>query len=156
MNTMNPLRTIHSLTQMLLALAATSVQAATPPSEVTPTDMRGMWFPKTEAGAAKCANYLGKLPVEPDDEALVVHERQLIQWASAGQNTVYFVTDVSPRRAHTWRVQALVDVPPYEAPKVLQTYVFELRQDELHWSWRRAEDPSGDKVDTAVFARCGY
>lgn len=140
----------------LLAVSATLAQAATPATGITPVDMRGMWFPKSEAGAAKCANYLSKLPVEPDPEALVVSERQMILWAAAGQNTMHFVTDVAPRRANTWRMQALVDVPPYELPKVLQTYVFELRQDELHWSSRRVEDPSGDQVDTAVFARCGY
>lgn len=140
-----------------LALAA-SAHAATPPavSGLTPVDMRGLWFQKDEAGAAKCAAYLGRKPVEPDAGALVVSERQLQQWADNTQTTMYFVTDVQPRRANTWRLQALVDVPPYEKPKVLETYVFELRQDELLWSRRSSEDAQPEQVLTRVFARCGY
>lgn len=144
------------LTIAVLGLTAVAAQAATPVTGLTPVDMRGLWFPKTEAGAAKCAAYLGKKPVEPDPGALVINEKQLLQWAENTQNTMYFVTDVQPRRANTWRLQALVDVPPYEAPKVLETYVFELRQDELLWSKRRSEDALTEQVDTAVFARCGY
>jgi hypothetical protein len=149
---------LQSLSILLLGLGAALAQAATPapPSGLTPVDMRGLWFEKSEAGAAKCAAYLGKKPVEPDPGALVIHERQLLRWADNSQNTMYFVTDVQPRRANTWRLQALVDAPPYEAPKVLETYVFELRQDELLWSKRRAEDAMTEQVDTAVFARCGY
>jgi hypothetical protein len=147
---------LKSLTVAVLGLCAVAAQAATPVTGLTPVDMRGLWFPKTDAGAAKCAAYLGKKPVEPDPGALVINEKQLLQWAENTQNTMYFVTDVQPRRANTWRLQALVDVPPYEAPKVLETYVFELRQDELLWSKRRNEDALTEQVDTAVFARCGY
>lgn len=146
----------QSLAMALLALCAAVAQAATPAPGLTPVDMRGLWFPKTDAGAAKCAAYLGKKPVEPDPGALVINEKQLLQWAENTQNTMYFVTDVQARRANTWRLQALVDAPPYEAPKVLETYVFELRQDELLWSKRRNEDALTEQVDTAVFARCGY
>ena len=145
-----------SLTIAVLGLCALAAQAATPAAGLTPVDMRGLWFPKTEAGAAKCASYLGRKPFEPDPGALVINEQQLLQWADNTQNTMYFVTDVQARRANTWRMQALVDVPPYEKPKVLETYVFELRQDELLWSRRRGEDALTEQVDTAVFARCGY
>lgn len=145
-----------SLMIAVLGLCALAAQAATPAAGLTPVDMRGLWFPKTEAGAAKCASYLGRKPVEPDPGALVINEQQLLQWADNTQNTMYFVTDVQARRANTWRMQALVDVPPYEKPKVLETYVFELRQDELLWSRRRGEDALTEQVDTAVFARCGY
>ena len=80
----------------------------------------------------------------------------MILWAAAGQNTMHFVTDVAPRRANTWRMQALVDTPPYDRPKVLETYVLELRQDELLWSRRRHDDAVPEVVDTTSFARCGY
>lgn len=148
--------TRHSmLLSALLALAA-SAHAATPATGMTPVDMRGLWFQKDEAGSAKCAAYLGRKPVEPDDGALVINERQLQLWAANTQTTMYFVTDVQPRRANTWRMQALVDVPPYEKPKVLETYVFELRTDELLWSRRSSEDAQPEQVVTTVFARCGY
>lgn len=144
------------LTVALAGLWTAAVQAATPAPGLTPVDMRGLWFPKNEAGAAQCAAYLGRKPVEPDAGALLINETQFQQWATDAQTTVYFVTDVQPRRAHTWRLQALVDVPPYEQPKVLETYVMELRQDELLWSRRRNDDVQVESVDTAVFARCGY
>mgnify|MGYP001765238098 CR=1 FL=1 len=137
-------------------LCAVAAQAATPTPGVTPVDMRGLWFVKNEEGAAKCAAYLGRKPVEPDPGALVIDERQLQQWAENTQTTMYFVTDVLPRRMNTWRMQALVDVPPYEKPKTLETFVFELRQDELLWSRRRGNDALEEAVDTTVFARCGY
>lgn len=147
----------HTLAAAVLAgLCATLAHAAAPAARLTPVDMRGLWFPKGEDGTAKCAAYLGRKPVEPDPGALVVSEAQIQQWAENTQTTVYFVTDVQARRAHTWRVQALVDVPPYEKPKVLETYVMELRQDELLWSRRRGEDAMAEQVDTAVYARCGY
>jgi hypothetical protein len=147
---------LKDLTIAVLGLCALAALAATPATGLTPVDMRGLWFPKTDAGAAKCAAYLGRKPFEPDPGALVINEQQLLQWADNTQNTMYFVTDVQARRANTWRMQALVDVPPYEKPKVLETYVFELRQDELLWSRRRGEDARTEEVDTAVFARCGY
>lgn len=137
-------------------LCAAAVHAATPTPGITPVDMRGLWFLKNEEGAAKCAAYLGRKPVEPDPGALVIDERQLQQWAENTQTTMYFVTDVQPRRVNTWRMQALVDVPPYEKAKTLETYVFELRQDELLWSRRRGEELPSEQVDTVVFARCGY
>jgi hypothetical protein len=145
-----------SLTMAWLGLCVVAAQAATPAPGLTPVDMRGLWFPKSEAGASKCAAYLGRKPVEPDPGALVINERQMLQWMESTQNTMYFVTDVQSRRANTWRLQALVDVAPYETPKVLETYVFELRQDELLWSRRRGEEALNEEVDTAVFARCGY
>lgn len=151
------MKQLKTLMLSVLGLCVTLAQAATPAPGLTPVDMRGLWFPKTEAGTSKCAAYLGKKPVEPDPGALVINERQMLQWAENTQNTMYFVTDVQSRRANTWRLQALVDVPPYEKPKVLETYVFELRQDELLWSKRRNEDAAlTEQVDTAVFARCGY
>ena len=137
-------------------LASPLVQAATPIPGLTPVDMRGLWFPKSEAGATQCASYLGRHPVEPEQGALVIHERQMVQWLQPGQSTTIFVTDVQPRRRNTWRIQGLVDAPPYEVPKVLETYVLELRQDELHWSSRREDARLSDKVDTSVFSRCGY
>ena len=139
-----------------VALCAMAAQAATPTPGITPVDMRGLWFLKNEEGAAKCAAYLGRKPVEPDPGALVIDERQLQQWADNTQTTMYFVTDVQPRRVNTWRMQALVDMPPYDKPKTLETYVFELRQDELLWSRRRGSDALDEPVDTTVFARCGY
>lgn len=139
-----------------VALCAMAAQAATPTPGITPVDMRGLWFLKNEEGAAKCAAYLGRKPVEPDPGALVIDERQLQQWAENTQTTMYFVTDVQPRRVNTWRMQALVDMPPYDKPKTLETYVFELRQDELLWSRRRGADALDEPVDTTVFARCGY
>jgi hypothetical protein len=63
---------------------------------------------------------------------------------------------VQPRRVNTWRMQALLDAPPYDKAKTLETYVFELRQDELLWSRRRGADTLDEAVDTTVFARCGY
>lgn len=142
----------------LLGLCAATVQAAAPApaTGLTPVDMRGLWFLKNEQGNAKCAAYLGRKPVEPDPGALVISERQLQLWAENTQTTMFFVTDIQARRANTWRLQALVDVPPYEKPKVLETYVFELRQDELLWSKRRNDDQLPEQVDTEVFARCGY
>ena len=141
---------------LLAVLAGTLAQAASPTSAVTPVDMRGLWFLQGEEGAAKCASYLGRRPVEPEAGALVINEKQLQQWAQHSETTMYFVTDVQPRRASTWRLQALVDVPPYEKPKVLETYVFELRQNELLWSRRVENDAQGEQVDTRVFTRCGY
>lgn len=140
----------------LLSLTSVMVQAATPTPGLTPVDMRGLWFPKSDAGTAKCASYLGRHPVEPDVGALVINERQMVQWVQPGQSATIFVTDVQPRRRNTWRIQGLLDAPPYEAPKVLETYVFEVRQDDLHWSSRREGDLLNEKVNTAVFVRCGY
>ena len=140
----------------LLSFTSVMVQAATPIPGLTPVDMRGLWFPKSDVGAAKCANYLGRHPVEPDVGALVINERQMVQWVQPGQSATIFVTDVQPRRRNTWRIQGLLDAPPYEAPKILETYVFEVRQDDLHWSSRREGDLLSEKVNTAVFVRCGY
>jgi hypothetical protein len=140
----------------LLCLTSAVAQAATPIPGLTPVDMRGLWFPKSDAGTAKCASYLGRHPVEPDVGALVINERQMVQWVQPGQSATIFITDVQPRRRNTWRIQGLLDLPPYEAPKVLETYVFEVRQDDLHWSSRREGDLQNEKVNTAVFVRCGY
>lgn len=139
-----------------LCFASSLIQAAAPIPGLTPTDMRGLWFPKSDAGTAKCASYLGRHPVEPDVGALVINERQMVHWVQPGQSATIFVTDVQPRRRNTWRIQGLLDAPPYEAPKVLETYVFEVRQDDLHWSSRREGDLQNEKVNTAVFVRCGY
>lgn len=135
---------------------ASVVQAAQPIAGLAPIEMRGLWYPKSEASEAKCANYLSRDPVEPGDGALVVSERQMVQWNGHGPTTVSFLTDVRPRRSNTWRVQALVDRPPYEAPKVLETYVIELRKNKLLWSTRRVNGKLDEVVDTAVFLRCGY
>jgi hypothetical protein len=94
--------------------------------------------------------------VEPDVGALVINERQMVRWVQPGQSATIFVTDVQPRRRNTWRIQGLLDAPPYEAPKVLETYVFEVRQDDLHWSSRREGARLSERVETSVFARCGY
>ena len=150
------MKRILILVTTLLGLCTTAIHAATPIQGITPVDMRGLWFLKNEEGAAKCAAYLGRQPVEPDPGALVINERQLQLWAENTQTTVYFVTDVQPRRANTWRMQALIDVPPYEKPKALETYVFELRQDELLWSMRRNGDALSEQVETTEFSRCGY
>ena len=135
---------------------ASVAQAAQPIAGLAPIEMRGLWYPKSEASEAKCANYLSRDPVEPGDGALVVSERQMVQWNGHGPTTVSFLTDVRPRRSNTWRVQALVDRPPYEAPKVLETYVIEVRKNKLLWSTRRVNEKLDEVVDTAVFLRCGY
>lgn len=145
-----------ALSAASLCVASMLVYAATPIPGLTPVDMRGLWFPRSKAGSVKCANYLGRQPVEPDVGALVINERQMVRWVQPGQSATIFVTDVQPRRRNTWRIQGLLDAPPYEAPKVLETYVFELRQDDLHWSSRREGAQLNEKVDTAVFVRCGY
>lgn len=150
-------RIIPATTALLAALLSVPAQAAAPvPSGATPVDMRGLWFQKGEAGSGKCAAFLGRKPFEPDVGALVISERQFQQWSDSSQTTVYFVTDVQPRRANTWRMQALVDTPPYDRPKVLETYVLELRQDELLWSRRSDDDAVPERVDTVPFVRCGY
>lgn len=146
---------IFSLT-CWVAMASAGAQAATPVVDVTPVDMRGLWFLQGDEGASKCASYLGRRPVEPDPGALVINEKQLQQWAAPSETTMYFVTDVQPRRPNTWRLQALLDVPPYDKPKVLETYVFELRDNELLWSRRLASEAKEEQVDTQVFTRCGY
>ncbi|UJW82392.1 hypothetical protein [Hydrogenophaga sp. SL48] len=145
-----------ALSAASLCVASMLVHAATPIPGLTPVDIRGLWFPKSEAGSAKCANYLGRQPVEPDVGALVINERQMVRWVQPGQSATIFVTDVQPRRRNTWRIQGLLDAPPYEAPKVLETYVFEVRQDDLHWSSRREGARLSERVETSVFARCGY
>lgn len=131
-------------------------QAAQPISGLAPLEIRGLWYPRSEVSEAKCANFLSRDPVEPGDGALVVSERQMVQWNGHGPTTVSFLTDVRPRRSNTWRVQALVDRPPYEAPKVLETYVIEVRKNKLLWSTRRVNEKLDEVVDTAVFLRCGY
>lgn len=141
---------------LLVAVASVGAQAATPVVNVTPVDMRGLWFLQGEEGASKCASYLGRHPVEPDPGALVINEKQLQQWAAPSETTMYFVTDVQPRRPNTWRLQALLDAPPYDRPKVLETYVFELRNNELLWSRRLESGAQEEQVDTRVFTRCGY
>jgi len=135
---------------------ATAVQAAAPIAGLTPVAMRGLWYPKSELSEAKCANFLSRDPVEPGAGALVVSEQQMVQWADHGPTIISFLTDVRPRRSNTWRIQALVDVPPYEAPKVLETSVIEVRKNELHWSARRVNEKLVEVVDTSVFVRCGY
>ncbi len=148
---------MKSLQALVVAASMASGLAAMangPAAALTPVDMRGIWFSKDPAGAAKCAAFLGKKPVEPDEGALVISEKQMVLWGTASQNTMHFVTDVQPRRTNTWRLQTLIDEPPYDKPKYLETYVIELRQNELLWSKRRVEDALSEKVDTAVFARC--
>lgn len=131
-------------------------QAAKPIAGLAPVEMRGLWYPKNEASEALCANFLSRDPVEPGAGALVISEQQMVQWNDHGPTTMSFLTDVRPRRSKTWRIQALVDVPPYAAPKVLQTYVIEVRKDELLWSTRRVNDQLSETVETATFVRCGY
>ena len=140
-----------------LTLSLTSlVQAASPIAGLAPVDMRGLWYPKSQASEAKCANFLSRDPVEPGAGALVVSEQQIVQWDDQGPTTVSFITDVRPRRSSTWRMQALVDVPPYETPKVLETYVIEVRKNELLWSSRRVNEKLAESVTTTAFLRCGY
>ncbi|OAD41735.1 hypothetical protein LPB72_10490 [Hydrogenophaga crassostreae] len=133
-----------------------AVHAAASIAGLAPVDMRGLWYPRSDSSEAKCANYLSRDPVEPGAGALVVSEQQMVRWDDHGPTTISFLTDVRPRRSKTWRIQALVDVPPYEAPKVLETYVIEVRKDELHWSARHVNEKLAEVVDTTVFVRCGY
>jgi hypothetical protein len=140
-----------------LVLSTASVaQAAEPIAGLAPKEMRGLWYPKSVASEAQCANFLSRDPVEPGAGALVISEQQMVQWDEQGPTTISFLTDVRPRRANTWRIQALVDVPPYEAPKVLETYVLEVRDDRLLWSTRSVNEKLTESVRTAVFVRCGY
>ena len=141
---------------MLVLGFASVAQAAQPIAGLAPVEMRGLWYPKSEASEAKCASFLSRDPVEPGDGALVVSEKQMVQWNDHGPTAVRFLTGVRPRRSNTWRVQALVDMPPYEAPKVLETYVIEVRKNELMWSTRRVSEKLDEVVDTTVFLRCGY
>ena len=133
-----------------------SAQAASPIAGLAPVEMRGLWFPRSFDTEEKCANFLSRDPVLPGNEALVVSETQMVRWDEQGPTAVHFLTDVRPRRSNTWRIQALVDVPPYEAPKVLNTYVIEVRKDRLLWSTRRVNEKLDEVVDTVVLLRCGY
>jgi hypothetical protein len=135
---------------------ASIAQAAEPIAGLAPIELRGLWYPRSAASEAKCANFLSRDPVEPGAGALVISEKQMVQWNDQGPTAVRFLTDVRPRRSNTWRVQALVDVSPYDAPKVLETYVIEVRKDLLLWSTRRVGDQLAEVVDTAMFVRCGY
>lgn len=137
-------------------LAISAAQAAEPLAGLAPKELRGLWYPKSETSVAKCANFLSRDPVEPGSGALVVSERQFVQWGENGPTAVTFLTDVRPRRSSTWRVQGLLDLPPYEAPKVLETYVIEVRKDEMLWSARHTDDQLAEQVTTSVFVRCGY
>lgn len=151
---MNHVKALCACAALLGAMAAHAADAPVP--QMTPVEMRGLWFPNTEVGAKLCADYLGAKPVEPQPGALVINERQIQQWVPGAQHTTYFVTDVQPRRLNTWRLQALMDESPFEQLKVLETYVMEVREKELHWSKRRKDDPMEQQVDTTVFVRCGY
>lgn len=139
---------------MAMALSG-GAQAASPRarSDLTPVGMRGIWYPKTEAGAQQCARYVRRRPVELDPGALQVGDQNLMEWGPEGRHKVVFVVEVRPKRRWTWRLQGLLDVYPYEAPKVLETYVFELRKDELRWS-RRVVDVVTERVETSVYVRC--
>src|SRR3990167_3776114 len=130
-------------------------QAASPRarSDLTPVGMRGIWYPKTEAGAQQCARYVLRRPVELDPGALQIGDQNIMEWGSLGQHKVVFVVDVRAKRRSTWRLQGLLDAYPYEAPKVLETYVFEVRKDELRWS-RRVVDVVTERVETSVYVRC--
>ncbi len=142
---------------VVLALACVQVaQASEPVAGLAPLEMRGLWYPKSQRSEALCANFLSRDPVEPGEGALVVSEKQVVQWDAQGPTTVSFLTDVRPRRSNTWRIQALVDTPPYESPKVLHTYVIEVRKNRMLWSTRRLADNLSEVVNTTEFMRCGY
>ncbi|OGB14785.1 MAG: hypothetical protein A2W72_16720 [Burkholderiales bacterium RIFCSPLOWO2_12_67_14] len=130
-------------------------QAASPRarSDLTPVGMRSIWYPKTEAGAQQCARYVRRRPVELDPGALQIGDQNIMEWGPVGQHKVVFVVDVRAKRRSTWRLQGLLDTYPYEAPKVLETYVFEVRKDELRWS-RRVVDLMTERVETSVYVRC--
>ena len=140
---------------LVLDLASVA-QAAEPIAGLAPIELRGLWYPRSAASEAKCANFLSRDPVEPGAGALVISEKQMVQWSDQGPTAVRFLTDVRPRRVNTWRVQALVDVAPYDASKVLETYVIEVRSNRLLWSTRRVNEKLDEVVDTAVYLRCGY
>ena len=123
---------------------------------LAPLEIRGLWYPKSPESESLCANFLSRDPVEPGEGALVVSETQMVQWDAHGPTAVHFLTDVRPRRSNTWRIQALVDTPPYEAPKALETYVIEVRKKKLLWSTRRVAENLSEVVDTTEFLRCGY
>ena len=85
--------------------------------------------------------------------ALQITHTQLIEWGALGQHTLVFVTESRPRRRNIWRIQGLVDRFPYEAPKVLETYLLDLDKSELRWI-RRSFDVVAERVDSFVYQRC--
>jgi hypothetical protein len=127
--------------------------AAQKSSELTPVEMRGIWYPKSDLGTRQCAQLRRDGVGELHPGALQITHAQLTEWKGAGQHALVFVTESRPRRRQVWRVQGLLDVYPYDAPKVLETYVFELKKNELHW-FKRSFDVVAERVDTFVYERC--
>ena len=131
---------------LLPALAQTA-------SELTPSELRGIWYPKGDLGTLQCARVRRDGVGELHPGALQITHAQLIDWKGAGQHTMVFVTESRPRKRQVWRLQGLLDVYPYNAPKVLETYVFELKKNELLW-FKRSFDVVAERVDTFVYERC--
>lgn len=131
---------------LLPALAQTA-------SELTPSALRGIWYPKSDLGTRQCARVRRDGVGELHAGALQVTHTQLIDWKGAGQHTMVFVTESRPRKRQVWRVQGLLDEYPYDAPKALQTYVFELKKNELRW-YKRSFDVVAERVDTFIYERC--
>ena len=126
---------------------------AQPVGELTPPALRGIWYPKGDRGAQQCAEVQRQGAGELHAGALQITHTQLIEWGAWGQHTLVFVTESRPRRRHIWRVQGLVGRFPYEAPKVLETYLLELDKNELRWI-QRSFDVVAERVDSFVYQRC--
>lgn len=135
---------------LMVFLAPAAAQTV---AELTPTELRGIWYPKSELGARQCARVQRFGAGELHPGALQINHAELIEWKEAGHHTMVYVTESRPRRRHVWRLQGLLDVYPYDAPKVLETYIFELKKAELRWS-KRSFDVVAERVDTFVYERC--
>lgn len=144
---------MRTLPVLLCAFAPFVPALAQPASELTPIELRGVWYPQNKEGARHCARVQREGLGELHPGALQITHAQMLDWKVAGRHTVVFVTESRSRKRHVWRLQGLVDVYPYEAPKVLETYILELKRNELRW-FKRSFDVLAERVDTFVYERC--
>jgi hypothetical protein len=144
---------VHALSVALSVLIHPAPVLAQTVSALTPPELRGIWYPKSERGAQRCARVQREGRRELDPGALQITHTQLLDHKGMGQHTVVFVTELRPRKRHIWRLQGLVDVYPYDAPKVLETYIMELNKKELRW-FKRTFDGVAERVDAFVYERC--
>ncbi|QCB45510.1 hypothetical protein E5678_05410 [Hydrogenophaga sp. PAMC20947] len=144
---------VHALAVFLGVLMPLGPALAQTISALTPLELRGVWYPKSEQGAQQCARVQREGLGELHPGTLQITHTQLLDLKGMGQHTVVFVTESRPRKRNIWRLQGLVDVYPYEAPKVLETYIMELDKKELRW-FKRSFDGVAERVDSFVYERC--
>jgi hypothetical protein len=128
-------------------------QTPSPAAPEFPVALHGAWYEGMTTGRVPCRAQSEWGQSEPRAGSLWVSERQIREVLPQGGSTLYFLTRVTTLGRNSWQFQALVDQPPYEAPKVLQTGSLSQRGDRLYWS-STVMDADESRRWTRGFERC--